>query len=571
MERRLSAVVAADAIAFSRRLALADEQTVSDVIECRRLMQRAAATQEGRVVSTPGDFILAEFPSATQAIFAALDFVGAVADRPHTESSTPLRYRVGIGLGEVFEVDGDLLGTAVNQAARLQQIAKPDQVLVSGPVRDIVQHNAGTVFRALGTFRLKNLPKRVRVFEVSRRLADSSGAAEIRVDPKSPLAGPPGPAWHAPSLVVGPFRALGDNRTMAAGLTQVLIASLGVLTPAIGVFEHDPLAGKGLIYRLTGTIEGADHARITANLVEAWTGRAVWSNRYELASFRHDTIESAVIRDVVAAIQITLTEGEQARLWHGSTRSLAAWESFQRGKDLERMTRPESHRRARRFYTHALEQDPDYLAAIVALGFCHLDEARLGWTDDVATPLAAAAGFAARAARIDPDYAELQALQGFLAMMAGRHDEAVALGRKAVALAPQSSEMAGYLGAIYAAINRYDDAILWYRRAIQLSPHERSWIESNIARMYLLTGRNPEARRCYAHVLESDPEYLSANIGMAIVALRLGDMNTARTHAERVMQIDPLFNVDRWARRYASIDPTVLDSLKADLRRLLLP
>jgi class 3 adenylate cyclase/tetratricopeptide (TPR) repeat protein len=568
MDRRLSAVVAADAIAFSRRLAADDEQTVAAVIEGRRLMQRAAQAQDGRVVSTPGDFILAEFSSATQAIAAALNFVGALAGRPEGAARS-LRYRVGVGIGEVMDVDGDLLGNAVNQAARLQQIAKPDQVLVSGQVRDIVERNADAQFRALGTFRLKNLPKPVRVFEASRRAARGPGSGDTVAQPPAP-AQIPAASWRPPALVVGPFRALGpDDSAFADSLTGLLIAHLNVLAPALNVFENEPRDGKGLVYRLTGAIEGTGRTRVVAKLVETWTNRVPWSNHYALD--RGDDAIEAVVRDMVGAVQIALTEGEQARLWHGSTRSLAAWEQFQRGKDLERKARPETHRRAQRCYRRAMELDPDYLAAIVALAFCHVDEARLAWTSDPAPPLAAAAELAARAARIDPAYPELQSLRGFLVLPSGDFELAIELGRRAAALAPQSSEMAGYLGAIYAASSRWEEAILWYRRAIQLSPHERPWLESNLARMYLFTGRAREARLRYQRALDNDPELLSANVGMAIVLLRLGDGAAARAQAQRILQVDPLFTVDRWAQRYATADARLVEDLKADLRRLGLP
>jgi adenylate cyclase len=530
-------------------------------------MSRTAETNEGRVVSSPGDFILVEFSSASRAVFAALAFLGHIHDRNLTVASKlRLTFRVGIGIGEIIETRGDVLGTAVNQAARLQQLAKPEQVVVAGSIYEMLRDRGDLTFRPLGQLKLKNMHA-IKAFEVRWASLLDHEAHPVPPPPEGVIAR--SPSHILPRIVVRPLRAIGHNpetSLVADSITQQLLASLGALSSSLDVYDSDSRVTSDNSYALSGTVEHADGLRVIARLTALPDTRSVWSRHYEGKTDDRVRIQTDIVLDVLSSLQIKLTEGDQARLWRRSTRSLAAWENFQKGKELERRFGRESHEEARQWYRRAIEADPSYVSAIVALAFCMVDEVRLGWSTDETASLAGATALASDAKCIDPDFPELHALWGFLHLMSARTEEAIAAGHRAIGLAPRSSDMAAYLGAIYRAVGRYEDALNWYRRARELNPTDPPWIACNMGNTYLVTGRYEEARRIYEEVLHRDPDYLSAHVGLVLTSLHASDRNQAGQHATRVLQIDPLFEVARWARRFWSVPPNVVEELSKSLR-----
>lgn len=559
VNRYLAAVIAADAVGFSRLVEQDELRTYNSVVACRRLMRDVVSEQHGHVASTPGDFVLARFASAGEAVAAALGFVERIDERNRTAApGERLQFRLGVGLGDVIDHDDDLVGTAVNIAARLQQVAQPSQVLASGTVYDVLHAHPDLNFTSLGQMRLKNIGEPIRVYAVAKAGAAAAAAA------------PPvneGAADDRPCVQVLPFQALGEDhqsQVLANGMTVELIATLGAMSGALAVMDggREP---PNDAYVLSGALRRHDRLRISAKLARRDSGETIWSEKFDYrVEDEFDALEK-IAREVAAALQVRLTEGEQAQLWLQRTESIGAWECFVRGHEIEHSMRRDRLNEAREWYRKALEKDPHYVVAIVALGFCHVDEVRLGWTDEGEAALAEAEALAARATTIEPRFADLLALRGFIAAMRGRAEEAIAHGREAVALAPRSAQMAGYLGALYRMLGQTDEAIGWYQRAIELSPRLPVWIGGNLANAHLFLGQVDEARAMFERVLARDAEYLSAHVGLAIIHARAGDKAAASAAGRRVLRIDPRFTIERWARRHAVIDPALLARLKREL------
>jgi adenylate cyclase len=551
MERRLVTILAADAVAFSKRLATDEGHTLAALVSGRKLMERVAHDRGGRLVSSPGDFLLCEFVSTSDALDAALLFMRTLPESLRGPAGVAsMRYRIGIDLGEVVNSDGDMLGSAVNLAARLQQLAKPSQILVSRSVYEIVRQRRDLAFRSLGPTRLKNMPT-THVYAVKQaatraaneptRAAAATGGAIARSEEREP-----------PAIVVRSFQPLDsreDTRTLSLSLTEQLFACLGTLKSVV-VYDRTPPRQHG-VYSLGGAVEMERGLNVTVRLAELSTGRSVWSDHFSpIVGPSSTDIQTRIIREALEGLQISLTEGEQARLWHRSTTALAAWESFQKGKELERRHHRESHLQAREHYYRAIEADPGYAAAIVALAFCHIDEARLGWSRNESASIAAAQKLERQAALLTTEYPDLHALRAFIHLLTGDNAAAIAEGHRAVGLAPRSAEMAGYLGTVYRYAGDHDQALGWYERALELSPMTLSWITSNMGNIHLFAGRIDAAQACYREVLEQEPDYLGAHVGMALALLRRGDRAAALRHATTISRIDPMFETARWARRF---------------------
>ncbi len=564
--RRLAAVLALDAVGYSQRMEVDEDRVYRALLECRGIMRSRIEGHGGKVAGTPGDFLLALFESGADAVDAALALQAAIAARnQRLDTADRLDFRAGIALGDVIEDFGEAYGTAVNLAARLQAIAAPGRVVVSESIRHLLKEQKALTFRNLGEQRLKHLREPMHVFLVHN-------SAEILALPVLVPDLEDEPAPRKPSLGIEPFKSLSPGESaqlFAAGVTDDLLTTLSRLTGSVAVSEMRSAAASGPDhYRLEGVVRlFADRLRVTARLIRSEDATTIWADRLEYQMDQTIDLSETIAREVITALQITLTEGEQARLWSRRTTSGRAWELFLKGHDLERRYRRESHPEARTWYERSLTEDPNYVVAIVALAFCHLDEIRLGWSAAPEASLAEAQRLAERAGALDPDYPDLLALSAFISFEQNNYTVAVELGLKAVALEPRSAELNAYLGALYDTLGRYDEAVEAYRRAMTLSPYHSAWIASNLGLTYCMMGRLAASERVFRQVAKHHPDYLRAYIGLAVVESRLGREEEARRAAAMVKRLDPVFRAEEWARAQLYTDPAVVDAFVADLMR----
>jgi adenylate cyclase len=570
LRRRLAAVLALDAVGYSLRMEGDEDRVYRALLDCRGLMRSIIEAHAGRVVGTPGDFLLALFESGFDAVEAALAIQAVLAQRNSAvDQLDRLEFRAGIALGDVIEEYGEAYGLAVNLAARLQTLAAPGRVVVSDPIRDLLKEQKAVAFRNLGEQRMKHMREPIRVHLVHSSTEIVSGPLLLPdLDEE--------PAPRKPSLVIEPFKSLtaGENaQLLAAGVTDELLTSLSRLTGSLAIYDVRSADGAGPDrYRLDGVVRlSPDRLRLTARLVRTEDSATIWADRLEYRMDQAVDLFETIAQEVTTALQITLTEGEQARLWSRRTTSARAWELFLKGHDLERRYRRETHREARAWYERALQEDPAYVVAVVAMAFCHLDEIRLGWSSTPEASLNEAERLAERAQAINPDYADLFALRAFIAFERNDHAEAVRLGREAVALEPRSAELNAYLGALYDTLSRHEEAVDCYHRAMDLSPYHSAWIASNLGLTYCIMGRLAASERAFRQVVKHHPDYLRAYIGLAVVESRLGHEEEARHAAAVVKRLDPLFRAEEWGRAQLYTDRAVVEAFLADLKRAGVP
>ncbi|HVJ33993.1 MAG TPA: adenylate/guanylate cyclase domain-containing protein [Terriglobia bacterium] len=590
IRRHLATVLAADAVGFTQRMRENASAAVTALFECRAVLTEVIEAFNGSIVGTPGDFFLALMPSGLEAVEAAVEIQRRLASRNDAmDEIMQVQYRIGIGIGDIYEHGSDVLGDAVNVASRLQAIAQPGGILASAAVREAVGRQPNVSFEDLGDHNLKNIAEAVRVYAVSERPgaepAEPFGTRRTspakQVDDGLTEDQALGPVMAdrlpvKPVVEIEPFRAVGgspEDKLFAEGLSDEILAMLTSLGTSLVVRQMvmDPSAPQtsGLVrrYRLGGSIRLAPAGiRIVAHLSEASSGNAIWADRIDYRIDQSFDAHEVIARQVVTALQVTLTEGEQAQLWSGGTTNIRAWEMFQRGHDLERRFTRHGHREACRCYTEALRQDPHYISAIVALAFCHLDEIRLGWAEDEASAFAEAQALYQHAMALHCDHPECLALQAYIELHQRNDAAAVAAMEKAARLSPRSSELAAYLGNIYDTVGRYEEAIIAYRRAMWLSQHFPAWIASNLALTLCVTGRAEEACKLVLGVVAHHPDYARAHLCLAIAYARLGRPDKARISAAELMHLDPQFSIDDWARNRPYADPEVMTALLSDMR-----
>lgn len=274
-----------------------------------------------------------------------------------------------------------------------------------------------------------------------------------------------------------------------------------------------------------------------------------------------------IAREVTTALQVSLTEGERARLWNSGTADTRAWEQYQRGREKAREITRTGHREAERLFRTALAFDPSYLAATVTLGYCLMDEVRHGWNTDPGTAWPTLQALHRRALHLGPTYPDTHGLGAYILVLDRRYDEAIAAMRHAIALSRGDSELMAMLGQVYAYADRLEDAILCYEQAVRMNPYAPLWLRHNLAWVYWQSRRLEEALSGFRAVLDRNPGFVRSLVGLASVQCQLGNLDAARSTAAEVMRLDPLFSVEDWAARLPNVDAGWVAQAKDDLRK----
>jgi class 3 adenylate cyclase/TolB-like protein/Tfp pilus assembly protein PilF len=567
---RPTGVLAADLVGYSGLVARDMHGAVELLRTTRSLIVGAVTDSGGSVVQTPGDFVLALFSDPAEMLRAAFE-AQARLYRYHSGRGdfSSGHWKIGLALGEVHAIDGDYYGNAINIASRLQGMAAAGEVWFTRKVSLLCARPDEGRVRALGRRLLKNISETLFILclDLPSYAMELEGARPGTVAPTKL-----GESTRKPVLQIRPFKHIGSGELgsfMCEALIEELSLILSRLSGSITVgFESTELSPD---YMLSGTVQSVkERIRITAKLTGA-DGQAIWAEKFESDLRDSFDVQDQIARDIVSALQLVLTEGEQAQLWRRGTSSGEAWEAFQRGHDLARRYTREGHRKAMIFYDKALAIDPNYLCAIVALGFCHLDELRLGWSENDRESLSRAAELSERARAIAADHPDALALQAYIAFFRGDELSARASMRQAVLLSPQSSEIIAFEGALLDLMGDFSSAVDAYTRAISLSPFSAAWIAANLALSLLALGEDREAERVFRSVIRNHGDYVRAWIGLTAALVRQGRTQDARDSARVLMDLDPDFSIDAWTRSKPFSDAAILDRFARDLRAAGLP
>jgi class 3 adenylate cyclase/TolB-like protein len=572
-EQKSLFVLTADLVGYSERMFHDAREGIRALVETRRILADAVIGHRGRVISTPGDFLLAVFEHSVPAVAAAVEGQSTLLDRNRgAPAKNVIAWRIGIAFGDVFEIGNDIYGHAVNIAARVQALARPGDILVSDKVEERLRSLVDFPMERLGPHRLKNIAAPVVVYRLRWPGLEES------------VAGLQDPAVSAellrriskPVLRIEPFDLLDRSERearMARAIENDIHVVLSRLSNSITVIDPAAaLVGTQADYLLKGSLQGAgNHLRLTARLVSLSSGATIWAERYDCDLRENFHVQDDIAREIVTGLQLALTEGAQALSWRRGTTLGLAWERFQIGRDHENRYSRHGHREARRCYEEAVRLDPSYLSALVALGFCHVDEVRLGWSEEDTASLANAETAYRRASAVNPDHPDVLALLAFIRQMQGRIGEARSAMDQAVRAADQNSDIIGYQGALLELLGDFPAAMRSYARALTLTPHARPWVYSNLALAHLAVGHADEAERIYRSVIEHYPDYTRAWIGLAIALHRRNRETEARAAAARVVELDPSFTVTNWGRSRPFSDETLLTVFMADMRDAGLP
>jgi adenylate cyclase len=633
MERRLAAILAADVVGYSR-LMQADEEATLLVLRQHQtgLLAPAIADRRGRIVKLMGDGVLAEFPSVIDAVQAALAIQSGAREWSARENAAPqLRYRVGVNLGDVMVEGDDIYGDGVNVASRLQQLAQPDEILISRPVRDQIRDKLDLRLDDLGDRSLKNMARPVRVFRIRRAPLTAAlkdrpvtaprlprwwaaaaaalvfliGAAVVlgQLFPQATAVAPASPdatrsaAAAKLSIVVLPFEnASGDPEQdyFVEGITEDLITDLSRIVGAFVIsrntsftYQGKPADPKqvatelGVRHVLTGSVRRqGESVRIGVQLVDGDTGAQLWADRFDRALRDLFSLQSEITGRLARSLQLELKEAASAKAMRGPPHDLDAQDYAMRAW-AEIWNRPQNRATndaGLALVAKALKLDPNNAEALATGSYAHTRAAQYNWSTSRSESLKRAIEMGEKAVELDSRNADAYYVLSFAVGANGDIARAHALIETCLTLNPNHAPAYAFYGWRRTLMGFPEETQTWIARAFALSPRDplRAIWHQLSGQAYLLTGNYENAEAEAQRAVAANPTFAPPHLTLAAALYRQGRVEAAKAALSRHNEVRPVYRLGLLA---AAFSPTISETFRArleerylePLRRLGLP
>ena len=401
------------------------------------------------------------------------------------------------------------------------------------------------------------------------RVVDSLRKAGLPEEP--PLALP-----EKPSIAVLAFDNMSADpkqEYLADGISENLISALSKISKLFVIARNSTFTYKGkpvrvqqigrelgVRYVLEGSVQRAgDRLRITAQLIDATTGNHLWSERYDRDLKDIFAVQDDITKNIIMAMQVKLTEGEQARAAAKGTDSLDAYLKYLQANEYLHRGNMESNALAKQLAEEAIALDPEYAMPYGVLARLHIVDFWLDTSKSQEQSLAEATGLLQKAIALDDTYAEAYGILGHVFSLRRQPDEALTQAEKAVALDPNSAELHYRLAKVLVFNGKNEEAIPEYKIAIRLNPIPPTNYLWSLGLAYAETGQYDEAITWCEKAVRQAPDNLWPRIMMTTVYSWSGRDEEARAEAAEVLRINPKFSLERFAKR---ADPELVSALR---------
>jgi len=597
-KRKLTAIFSADVEGYSRLMADDEEATVNTINEYRQVMTDLIQRHDGRVVDAKGDNVLAEFASVVDAVRCSVEVQRELKERnAELYNDRRMEFRIGVNLGDVIEEGETIYGDGVNVAARLEGLAEPGSLCISGTVFDHVRDKLDLGYEYLGEQSVKNIPRPVRAYKV---LIEPEYAGKVigekRIKPgrwrvaamggllavvlvvgalaiwTSYFRHPPieraskekmaYPLPNKPSIAVLPFDNLSQDpgqEFLSDGLTEELITALSkservfvIARNSVFTYKGKPVKVQqvseelGVRYVLEGSIRRAgNRVRITAQLIDALNGHHLWSERYERDLKDIFALQDEITMKIMSSLQVKLTDGVQARLYEKGTDNLEAYLKCLQGLELVYRFSKEGLDMARPRLKEAIALDPEYAAPYRWLGGTHLLEVILGVSKSPKQSIMQGMKFAKKAIDLDDTFAPAHCLLSHLYSMIGKHEKAIAQAEHAIAVNPNAADSHAYLAMALTFGGRPEEAIPVFKKAIRLNPIPPKNYFLILSLAYRYTDQYDKAILPAKEALSRDPNDFLARLNLAVNYGLAGREKEARNEVQELLKRRPGYSLER--------------------------
>jgi TolB-like protein/cytochrome c-type biogenesis protein CcmH/NrfG len=583
-QRRLVAVLIADIAGYTRLMEQDTDGTVAAWQTARReVIKPVIADHSGKIVKLTGDGFLVEFSTVQNAVNCAIVMQRGLA-------SSSLDFRMGINLGDIVDDGEDIHGEGVNIAARLEGLADPGGICISGDVYNQVRNRIEATFENLGDQKVKNVATPVRVYAIR---TDGSAAPSASVAPA--------PA-DKPSIAVLPFNNLSgdpEQEYFADGITEDIITALSKLRWFLVIARNSTFVYKGkavdikqvarelsVDYVVEGSIQkSGNRIRISAQLIDGTTGNHLWAEKYDRELADIFDVQDEITQTVVATIEPKLVAAEGVRSQRRSSEDLNAWQLVMRAMNhFGKMTSKESQT-AIALLQEAVQKYPDYGPAHSLLAFALLVSGHVGWIPESevysystklvhrAGELARRAGeLARRAAELDDEDPWAHLALGNYCFIERRTEEAVREYLKAIDLNPNFAIAYGSLGRALVFDGQSEDAVNYFQKAFRMSPHDPliAVFYSGMGTAHYYAHRYDEAIEWSRKAIRERPGYTAAHRILCASLAMAGRTEDTEAAAATLRQLQPNISI-AWVEQHVPYTPRAMPHFLDGMRKAGVP
>ena len=576
--RKLAAILAADVVGYSRMMGEDEAGTAKAVRERREAAAPIIAAHGGRLFKTMGDGMLIEFPSVVAAVECALAMQKQMAQRnAETSGANDIVYRIGVHLGDVLVDGDDVLGDGVNIAARLEGVAEPGGVSISGSAYDHVRGRVEVEFVDLGEKTLKNIARPLRVFAA-------------RVGPSNvgrPAAPPSLSASPAASIAVLPFANMSgdpEQEYFADGISEDIITALSKLSQLMVIARNSSFTfkGKNVDLREVGKTLGVRHVlegsvrksgsriRITAQLIDATTGGHVWAERFDRNLTDIFDVQDDVTAHIVSALSVNLTSGELRRMATARTDNQEAYDCYLKGRELWRKGDRQANAEALEVLERAVGLDPGFVPAHAVLAIVHLNEVINDWSPSPEASRQSSIACATRAVALDDTNPDAHFAMAVVTLWLRRHEEALRHVERAIALDPNHSDARLALGVILHYAGRSEEALSVFDRSLAVDPLFDQILQFEAQAHYAL-GRYDEAAEWAKRRIAANPRTDTSRVFLAASCAQMGRFDEAREAWREALRVNPSYSLEQRRKVLPYKNPEDFERLADGLRKAGLP
>jgi adenylate cyclase len=616
----LAVILHAD-IAGSTALVQEDKELAHERIQDTfRRFSLTIEKYQGHVLELRGDALLAEFKRASDAVSAALSFqVDHVYYNDQLEDDLKPGVRMGIAMGEVIIADNTVTGAGVVQAQRVEQLAAPGGVCITTAIHEALSRRMPINIESLGEKVLKGFDHPIGVYRVelipgeslpppadssqdsllpkSRRLAVAfvaitlivAGGAAYWFQSRVPqmetasIERMAAPLSEKPSIAVLPFNNLSDDSQQeyfVDGFTEDLITDLSQVSGLFVIARNSVFTYKGRAVKVQEVAQdlGVNHVlegsvrregerlRINAQLINAITGHHVWAERFDRELTDVFALQDEVIKKIVTAMKVELTDAEKGGLEKRYTDSIEAYDLFLKGQRAFFEFTREGNQEARDLYREAVELDPKFARAWANLGWTHARDYQDGWSESPEDSLDTALALAKKGSKLDPTSSQVHWVLGQVLLFRQEYERALQAVRKAIELSPGNADARILLARILAFSGDPKESIRLIEEAMRINPYYPMQYQMNAGIAYFADGDYIKAEAALVEAADRNPGAQRVRMWLVATYANAGKIEEAAWELQELMTLNPSFSVKSIERSIPFRDVTIRDRLVNGLR-----
>lgn len=625
VKRKLAAILSTDVKDYSRLMADNEVETIQSIKACRKLISQKVQGCQGRVVDSPGDNILSDFSSVTDAVECAVEIQKALLEHnKDLPQDRKMKFRIGINLGDIIEDDRRIYGDGLNIAARLEGLAHGGGICISGSTYDQVKNKLALGYEFLGKKKLKNIAEPIPVYRV---LTDPASAGKIKYrrikdNPKHKrmkrvtavalllflffgggvlikLKTGMAPSEHRkrfkekfmnlripdkPSIAVLPFTNMSGDKEQeyfSDGLTEDLITDLSRVSGLFVIARNSAFAYKGqnvkvdkigrelgVKYVLEGSVRKiGDRVRITAQLIDSKTEGHVWAERYDRDLNDIFLLQDEVREKIVTELAVQMTSDDEKRVMRRKLSNLKVYDDYLKAKDLCKSADVETLQEGRELLRKVISKDPNFAKAYSSMAKTYFTQWIFGEDKDPSI-LNKVFEYGFKATSIDPDEPSGYSQLAHYYLWTKQHDLGIEEIKKAIALDPNNSEWLASYGELLTYSGNPEEGVDYLKKAIRLDPKYPVWYLYGLGHAYWLLKNYDPAIAALEKAVEQDHEFWPAYLILALCFEGKGMKEESVKAVQKLLEKNENLANENWEQILPYKNPDASSQIVADLKKI---